>query len=459
MLLAHLAVEAPEHFGGDDVDALFGVDIALAKWEDPRATNPGFLAACVLRASGLDEAERRAADLFAPSAGSRAKKATGPGPVDRAVSAARGRAASMFNLVLSSLDLRGGAHTASLSVLFDEMPSARVAPDVVSHALVAAACVAGGDDEGAAAALAAARRDAGAFSSPKTKNKTPTGSTTHATEKKRHAGMNMRVLYEDAHVVAVSKPAGVLTHEPSGGVTEKKKKVRDEDEDVSSALVRLYGADGLSAVSAHVSGPGIVHRLDRPTTGVLLVAKTDEAHLALVAAWFQRRVKKTYLALTERHPGDVDARRLKTPRASAGRVVASVDGKPALSDWRVVETFEGDGSAPCALVEVRPLTGRKHQIRQHMGLERRAPLAGDPLYRNGQKSRVPACVEDALFFAFPKGTDTARSKKKAKPGGTLFLHSRSIELEHPITGEALVLEDPPPPAFEAVLDALRKLEK
>jgi 23S rRNA pseudouridine1911/1915/1917 synthase len=458
MLLAHLAVEAPEHFGGDDIDALFGVDIALAKWEDPRATNPGFLAACVLRASGLDEAERRAAD--APPAGSRPKKNLAD-PVDRAVSAARGRAASMFNLVLSSLDLRGGAHTASLCVLFDEMPSARVAPDVVSHALVAAACVAGGDDQGAAAALAAARRDAGAFSSPKTKNKTPTG--THATESQ--LGMNIRVLYEDAHVVAVSKPAGVLTHEPSGEFKNKIKKARD-DTSVSSALVRLYGADGLSAVSAHVSGPGIVHRLDRPTTGVLLVAKTDEAHLALVAAWFQRRVKKTYLTLTERHPGDVDARRLKTPRAEAGRVVAPVDGKPALSDWRVVETFEADASAPCALVEVRPLTGRKHQIRAHMGLDRRAPLPGDPLYRNGQKSRVPACVEHALLFASSSetekgsvGTGTARSKKKAKPGGALFLHSKSIELEHPITGEALKLEDPPPPAFEAVLEALRKMEK
>lgn len=458
MLLAHLAVEAPEHFGGDDVDALFGVDIALAKWEDPRATNPGFLAACVLRASGLDEAERRAAD--APPAGSRAK-INQAHPVDRAVSAARGRAASMFNLVLSSLDLRGGAHTASLCVLFDEMPSARVAPDVVSHALVAAACVAGGDDQGAAAALAAARRDAGAFSSPKTKNKTPTG--THATESQ--LGMNIRVLYEDAHLLAVSKPAGVLTHEPSGEF-KKKKKARD-DTSVSSALVRLYGADGLSAVSARTSGPGIVHRLDRPTTGVVLVAKTDEAHLSLVAQWFQRRVKKTYLALTERHPGDVDKRRLKTKsRASAGTVVAPVDGKPALSDWRVVETFEGDASAPCALVEVRPLTGRKHQIRAHMGLERRAPLAGDPLYRNGQKSRVPACVEDALFFASSSetekgsvGTGTARSKKKAKPASALFLHSKSIELEHPITGEALVLEDPPPPAFEAVLEALRKMEK
>jgi 23S rRNA pseudouridine1911/1915/1917 synthase len=210
-----------------------------------------------------------------------------------------------------------------------------------------------------------------------------------------------------------------------------------------------------------------VHRLDRPTTGVLLVAKTDEAHLSLVAQWFQRRVKKTYLALTERHPGDVDKRRLKTKsRASAGTVVAPVDGKPALSDWRVVETFEGDASAPCALVEVRPLTGRKHQIRAHMGLERRAPLAGDPLYRNGQKSRVPACVEDALFFASSSetdkgsvGTGTARSKKKAKPASALFLHSKSIELEHPITGEALKLEDPPPPAFEAVLEALRKMEK
>ena len=129
MLIAHLALEAPEHFGGDDVDALFGADIALAKWEDPRATDPAFLAACVLRASGLDEAERRAAD--ARLTGTRAKKAN---PVDRAFSAARGRAASMFNLVLSALDMRGGAHAASLSVVFEEMPSARVA-DVVSHAL------------------------------------------------------------------------------------------------------------------------------------------------------------------------------------------------------------------------------------------------------------------------------------------------------------------------------------
>lgn len=451
MLIAHLALEAPEHFGGDDVDALFGADIALAKWEDPRATDPAFLAACVLRASGLDEAERRAAD--ARLTGARAKKAN---PVDRAFSAARGRAASMFNLVLSALDMRGGAHAASLSVVFEEMPSARVAPDVVSHALVAAACVAGGDDQGAAAALAAARRDAGAFSSPKTKNKTPTG--THATESQ--LGMNIRVLYEDAHLLAVSKPAGVLTHEPRGAGPKKrapKKKARDGDA-VSSALARAYGAGGLSAVGAHVSGPGIVHRLDRPTTGVLLVAKTDEAHLSLVARWFQRRVRKTYLALTERHPGDVDARRLKTARAREGRAAAPVDGKPARSDWRVLETFEGDESAQhaFALVEVRPLTGRKHQIRQHMGLELRAPLVSDPLYRNGQPSfGLPRRAEEALETP-GAGTGTARSKKKAKPGDALFLHARSIELEHPITGEALVLEDPPPPAFEAVLEALRK---
>ena len=251
-----------------------------------------------------------------------------------------------------------------------------------------------------------------------------------------------------------------MTHEPrgAGSRTEnaKKKKPKGE-ESVSSALLRAYGAEGLSAVSAHVSGAGIVHRLDRPTTGVLLVAKTDEAHLMLVARWFQRRVEKTYLALTERHPGDADARRRMAARASEGRVLAPVDGKPARSDWRVLETFEGDASRPCALVEVRPLTGRKHQIRRHMGLIARAPLAGDPLYRNGLASRAPECVEDALARESPgAGTGGARARKKGKPGGALFLHSRSIELEHPITGEALVLEDPPPPAFEAVLEALRK---
>ena len=458
MLIAHLALEAPEHFGGDDVDALFGADIALAKWEDPRATDPAFLAACVLRASGLDEAERRAAD--ARLTGTRAKKAN---PVDRAFSAARGRAASMFNLVLSALDMRGGAHAASLSVVFEEMPSARVAPDVVSHALARAACVSAGDDAGAGALLAAARRAAAAPAERAANTDTDT-LTRDASPSANAINLNaasLRVVYEDAHVVAVSKPAGVLTHEPkkrgAGKTRAPKKKARDGDA-VSSALARAYGTGGLSAVGAHVSGPGIVHRLDRPTTGVLLVAKTDEAHLGLVARWFQRRVRKTYLALTERHPGDVDARRLKTARAFEGRAAAPVDGKPARSDWRVLETFEGDESAQqtFALVEVRPLTGRKHQIRQHMGLELRAPLVLDPLYRNGQPSfGLPRRAEEAL--ATPGfGTGTTRSKKKAKPGDTLFLHARSIGLEHPITGEALVLEDPPPPAFEAVLEALRK---
>ena len=449
MLIAHLALEAPEHFGGDDVDALFGADIALAKWEDPRATDPAFLAACVLRASGLDEAERRAAD--ARLIGARTKKAN---PVDRAFSAARGRAASMFNLVLSALDMRGGAHAASLSVVFEEMPSARVAPDVVSHALARAACVSAGDDAGAGALLAAARRAAGAPAER--------AATRDASPIANPRAASLRVVYEDAHVVAVSKPAGVLTHEPkkrgAGPKTRASKKKARDGEAVSSALARAYGAGGLSAVGAHVSGPCIVHRLDRPTTGVLLVAKTDEAHLSLVARWCQRRVRKTYLALTERHPGDVDARRLKTARAREGRAAAPVDGKPARSDWRVLETFEGDESAQhtFALVEVRPLTGRKHQIRQHMGLELRAPLVLDPLYRNGQPSfGLPRRAEEALETP-GAGTGTARSKKKAKPGNALFLHARSIELEHPITGEALVLEDPPPPAFEAVLEALRK---
>ena len=451
MLIAHLALEAPEHFGGDDVDALFGADIALAKWEDPRATDPAFLAACVLRASGLDEAERRAAD--ARLTGTRAKKAN---PVDRAFSAASGRAASMFNLVLSALDMRGGAHAASLSVVFEEMPSARVAPDVVSHALARAACVSAGGDAGArrASGRRAPARAAPAERAANTDTDTLTRDASPSANAINLNAASLRVVYEDAHVVAVSKPAGVLTHEPKKRAP-KKGAGRRRGFVGAGARVRHRRQ---SAVGAHVSGPGIVHRLDRPTTGVLLVAKTDEAHLGLVARWFQRRVRKTYLALTERHPGDVDARRLKTARAFEGRAAAPVDGKPARSDWRVLETFEGDESAQqtFALVEVRPLTGRKHQIRQHMGLELRAPLVLDPLYRNGQPSfGLPRRAEEAL--ATPGfGTGTKRSKKKAKPGDTLFLHARSIELEHPITGEALVLEDPPPPAFEAVLEALRK---
>ena len=425
-LLQNLAIEAQEHFISDDIDALFGTDTAVANWDDPRAVDPEFFTEIVQRASGLDAANREAADN-AKDNGRRAKKSD---PVDRAVSAARGRAATMFNLVLSALEMRRGAHEVALDILFKHIPEVGVTPDIVSHALVAKACASAGDETGAGDALAAARNAAGVKPSTAAPTDTPDPNPTP-----------LHIIYEDTCMACVSKPAGVLTHD--AGKSKKKEK------NLVDYLLDMYGETGLSSVNR--DGRGIVHRLDKPTTGCVVVAKDDLTHLQLVAAWYQRTVKKKYVTLVEGHPDDVNARKEKRNRQNRGTVIFPVDGKPAKSTWMVVEYF--DGKNPLSLVEVAPYTGRKHQVRVHMGLACGAPLVNDPLYRKGKPAKVPKTLE--TFFA--KSGD--KKAKKKKPGAELFLHAQSVELDHPATGEPLELSDPLPTAFAEVVELLRKESK
>ena len=219
MLIAHLALEAPEHFGGDDVDALFGADIALAKWEDPRATDPAFLAACVLRASGLDEAERRAAD--ARLTGTRAKKAN---PVDRAFSAARGRAASMFNLVLSALDMRrAGAPPRSRRVRGNAERASRAGRRQPRAPRARRRPRRRRRRRRRASGRRAPRRRAGGKSREHDTDTLTRDASPSANAINLNAA-SLRVVREDAHVVAVSKPAGVLTTSRRSA-----KKARDGD--------------------------------------------------------------------------------------------------------------------------------------------------------------------------------------------------------------------------------------
>lgn len=452
----HLASEAPgdHHFDADDDDAAHGVDAALASWDHPDASDPSRLAAIVARASGLEEVLRDAD--ASPSPGS---KGGGGARTDarRAASAARGRAASMFNLALSSLHLRGGAgHAqAALSILLDFMPAMGVAPDVVARCVVADACARAGDAEAVAAVLADARDAAGAGKRSKSKEK----KKKKKTKRKATAGPveALGVLWEDDGLAAVRKPAGWLTHGTDGK--------RGDEPTLVDALLDRFGDEGLSSINPN--GRGIVHRLDRPTSGVMIVAKTDASHAALVTAWFQRRVQKTYVALAEGHPGDKAMRGRERGRSGdgggdgdgngdgdgdgdgtlardeEGTVRAAADGRPAVSDWRVLETYGVGSSTPTSLVEVRPRTGRKHQVRQHLGLVLDAPLVGDTLYRKGKAARTPPEAEAALATA------------GGKPGSVFYLHALALELTHPETGGALRFEDAPPPAFEGLLRALR----
>jgi 23S rRNA pseudouridine1911/1915/1917 synthase len=226
------------------------------------------------------------------------------------------------------------------------------------------------------------------------------------------------VVYEDADLLIVDKPAGLVVHpaagHPSGTLVNA---LRGRDDPVG------YGG------IAGVRRPGIVHRLERDTSGLLMVARHDAAQAALMAQLKARRVKKTYLALVL---GNVSAAagRIEAPigrdpgRRTRMAVVAS--GRPAVTGYRVRERFNG-----WMLLELDLVTGRTHQIRVHLEAIGH-PVAGDPVYGTGTSRRGP----DGL--------------------GRLFLHAWRLELASPSDGHLIRAEAPLPVELEAVLDQLRR---
>lgn len=215
------------------------------------------------------------------------------------------------------------------------------------------------------------------------------------------------ILYEDDWLVAVNKPAGMTVHAGAG---------RHEGT-LANALLGRYAT--LSSVNGDTR-PGIVHRLDRQTSGVLLVARTDAAHRALAAQFAGRVVEKTYLALVEGLP-DAASGRIEKPigRHHLNRLKMAVSdrGRYAVSDWRVLQR-----GARHALLEVKIGTGRTHQIRVHLASIRH-PVAGDRLY-----GAHGAPVDDRFF-----------------------LHAQRIRFQHPEDGRLMDLEAPLPSDLEAWL--------
>jgi 23S rRNA pseudouridine1911/1915/1917 synthase len=223
------------------------------------------------------------------------------------------------------------------------------------------------------------------------------------------------VVYEDDDLLIVNKPSGLVVHPAPGhpGGTL-----------VNALLARDTRYGGIAGVQR----PGIVHRLDRDTSGLLMVAKDDRAQASLMAQLKARRVKKTYVALVEgaveAPAGRVEAPIGRDPRNRMKRAVAS-DGQPATTGYRVRERLPG-----WTLLDVDLITGRTHQIRVHMAALGHA-VAGDPVY----------------------GTGTARKG----PDGLdrLFLHAWRLELNSPADGHLIRAEAPLPAALEEVLAGLR----
>ena len=233
--------------------------------------------------------------------------------------------------------------------------------------------------------------------------------------------MSLDIVFEDDNLLVVNKPAGLVVHPGAGNPAGT----------LMNGL--LHHAPGLGEVPR----AGIIHRIDKDTSGLLLVAKTLPAHTALVRRLADRAITRRYLAVCNgvlTGGGTIDAPIARHP-TDRKRMSVQQNGKPAITHYTVLERFRA-----FTFVKVQLETGRTHQIRVHFAWRRHA-LVGDPVY--GGRLALPAGASDALVGAL------RRFRRQA-------LHAAKLAFEHPSTGEAIEFEAPLPADFEALLSVLRE---
>ena len=221
------------------------------------------------------------------------------------------------------------------------------------------------------------------------------------------------ILYQDADVVIVNKPCGMVVHPAAG----------NEDGTLVNAL--LYHVHDLSGIGGEMR-PGIVHRLDKDTSGLILIAKNDRAHAALSEQFKARTMEKHYRAVAfgnfPEDSGLIDAPIARHP-VDRKKMAIVPEGKPSQTEWKVMERLKG-----ATYLDVHLLTGRTHQIRVHMHSIGH-PLLGDKIYAPNIRMSVH----------IPR----------------LMLHAYSLAFTHPTTGKRMTLCAPLPEKFEMTLDKLR----
>jgi len=236
----------------------------------------------------------------------------------------------------------------------------------------------------------------------------------------------MAVVYEDASLIVIDKPAGMVVHPAAGhyGGTL-----------VNALLFHCHDLSGIGGVLR----PGIVHRLDKDTSGLMVAAKSDAAHLGLAGQFKRHEVKKTYQAVVYGLPaaeaGRIEAAVGRHPSDRKKMSTKSKRGRAALTLWRVRERYE-----EAALLDVAIETGRTHQIRVHLA-DLGYPVVGDPVYgKTGRCNSVRDAAARLIMKNFPRQA----------------LHAWRLSFSHPVTGERMEFLSPLPADMAGLCASLRK---
>ena len=242
--------------------------------------------------------------------------------------------------------------------------------------------------------------------------------------------MPLVVLYEDAQLIVLDKPPGIAMHPAPGS----------ESGTLVNALLHHCGAS-LSGIGG-VARPGIVHRIDKETSGVVVAAKTDLAHQALSALFAAHDIDREYVALTRSAPkparGTIEGAIARSTHDRKKMALVKAGGRHAVTHYRVERMFGPADKPSAARVACRLETGRTHQIRVHLA-SKGAPCLGDPVYGSGSPAEpVRRAIEDAGL------------KRQA-------LHAAVLGFRHPTTGELLRFESPLPPDMARLEQLLGEL--
>jgi 23S rRNA pseudouridine1911/1915/1917 synthase len=241
--------------------------------------------------------------------------------------------------------------------------------------------------------------------------------------------IKLDIIYEDEHLLVINKPAGVVVHPGAG----------NHEGTLVNALLHHCG-DSLSGIGG-VKRPGIVHRLDKDTTGLMIAAKNDAAHQGLAAQLADRTLSRIYHAVVLKVPvplaGRIDRALVRHRTNRLKMTVTRSGGKEALTHYKVIQRFGQRAS----LVECKLESGRTHQIRVHMESIKN-PLIGDPLYGPQATALRAVFKQDGIdsdaidsVLAFPRQA----------------LHAHSLAFKHPVTGEAHSYSAPTPPDISNLL--------